>query len=738
MDDLSKLSDAELTALYQQNQTPDVSKMSDAELTAAYNKGATSGLKRVYITGGDEPRPLAERAAETGKGLYKALDAGVAAGVAGLGGAVGDLSDLGALGIEKASNYVSDVLGVERYQRKPGPSIMDYFPRAKDVQKHIQDTYYGGAEPYKPQGPAEEYAKTIGEFAPGALMGGGGAVARAGQVLIPAVTSETAGRLPGIRDTKAEPIARFLGALTGGGVSAFLNRPNVTRAALETQLPRGITAEMVDQADVLMQDALGQGVRLSWPQALSQVAGRPVLSNLQRHLEASPMSEAAMGEFFATQPRDVARAGRAATAELSPGVPMLPENIGPEVGRTAFGVARDVERVRSARVDPFYTAANPEHIPVPEMAGFIRNLDQAIAADRTGIVGGRLQEIRNLLTAVPARPATAPVRTARETPAGKIYDIEPGRPAVAEQYITDIENVDRVRKYVRERMDAPQIGADAITKDQGRQITAALDDLERRMVAASQNFERGKALYQDITERHVRPLMEGPLGKLADRDLTTRQAIETLFPKEPLVGGEVRIGQAVQAVASRSPRAASDLVRAHTEAVFDRATRDLQTGPNQALGGKFRAQLAGSEQQRANLQAAVEALPDGAERWQGFNRFLDIAEATGTRQNIGSRTAYNQEIKEAMGTAGGIVSTGVKIAGKPTQFLQPLAAKFDLWRARSQLNELASILTDPRSAGLLRELARTDPASRRAASLSLALVNYANAIGARNINKPNK
>ena len=45
----------------------------------------------------------------------------------------------------------------------------------------------------------------------------------------------------------------------------------------------------------------------------------------------------------------------------------------------------------------------------------------------------------------------------------------------------------------------------------------------------------------------------------------------------------------------------SDLVRAHTEMVFDRATRDLQTGPNQALGGKFGAQLAGSEQQRANF-----------------------------------------------------------------------------------------------------------------------------------------
>ena len=95
--------------------------------------------------------------------------------------------------------------------------------------------------------------------------------------------------------------------------------------------------------------------------------------------------------------------------------------------------------------------------------------------------------------------------------------------------------------------------------------------------------------------------MEGPLGKLADKDLTTKNAFEVLFPTEPLRHGEIAIGGGVREVANRSPRAASDLVRAHTGMVFDRATRDLQTGPNQALGGKFGAQLAGNEQQRANF-----------------------------------------------------------------------------------------------------------------------------------------
>lgn len=736
MVDYTKLSDSELQALYQQQSAAatDYSRMSDAELMEAYKAQADTGGTGITIRPGGAPssRSLVDRAA----GLYKAADVGTAAGIAGLLGSVGDLTDLGAAGIGKASDYVSSLLGVQPYQRPQQPSILEKIPRSRDVAEVIQREFYGGAKPYEPQGAAEEYTKTIGEFLPGALMGGGGALARAGQVVLPAITSETVGRVPGIKGTKAEPIARFLGALTGGGASAFLNRPNTTRAALESQLPRGITPQMVDQADMLMQDAAQRGVPLTWPEALSQTGGRPVLTDLQRHLEASPQSAPQMAEFFGNRPQQVSQAGSAAISELSPGVPLPRANIGPEVGRTAGGVARDVERARTAAVEPYYTAASREHVPGPVISEFIGNLDTAIAADKTGIIGNRLREIRQLLVSRPGQAATAPVRTARETPAGQIFDITPGRPAVPEQYLTDIENLDRVRKYVRERTEMPQIGQDAITKEQGKNIYRALDDLEARMVAASPSFATGKQRFQEITEQYVRPIMEGPLGKLADKDITTKNAIKTLFQKGEQDYNAAEVGGAVRAVANRNPRAASDLVRSYAQRTFDNATRDLQTSPNQAGGAKFRARIAGSPEQRANLQAAVEALPDGAERWRGFNQFLDVMEATGARQGIGSRTAYNEEIKQLMGVKGGIVSTAYKAAGKPTQFFQPIIDKFEQYRYGRNLADLATVLTDPQSAGMLRELARANPASHRAASLSLALVNYANAIGAHRLNKP--
>lgn len=75
-------------------------------------------------------------------------------------------------------------------------------------------------EGYKPQTVAGEYANTIGEFLPGAMIGPGGVGRKAAMAVIPAVVSETAGQLT--KGTGAEPYARFAGGLAGGVASAGL------------------------------------------------------------------------------------------------------------------------------------------------------------------------------------------------------------------------------------------------------------------------------------------------------------------------------------------------------------------------------------------------------------------------------------------------------------------------------------------------------------------------------------
>jgi hypothetical protein len=193
------------------------------------------GMSDDQIVAAIQQNPAPTMADKAG-GLYKALDAGVAKGVAGLGGFLGDASNLGAKGIEAATNFVTDKLGIERAQTGDrSKSVLNAIPTSESVGKAIQADMYDGAEPYKPQGKAEKYAQAIGEFAPG-MIGGPAGMLRRGftQVAAPAVMSETAGQLT--EGSKAEPYARVLGAvLAPAAVSGAGRAVTPFRASPERQ-----------------------------------------------------------------------------------------------------------------------------------------------------------------------------------------------------------------------------------------------------------------------------------------------------------------------------------------------------------------------------------------------------------------------------------------------------------------------------------------------------------------------
>jgi hypothetical protein len=149
----------------------------------------------------DRPSVAADVAKSGGIGVVK--------GGLGLLGSLGDLTDLGAKGIEKASNFVSDRLGVDRYQRPAAPSILQNIPTAGSLQRGVEGVT---GEFYQPKTTAGEYAQTAGEFLPGLIGGPEGIASRlATRVAAPAVASETAGQLT--QGTAAEPYARIAGAL---------------------------------------------------------------------------------------------------------------------------------------------------------------------------------------------------------------------------------------------------------------------------------------------------------------------------------------------------------------------------------------------------------------------------------------------------------------------------------------------------------------------------------------------
>lgn len=620
--------------------------------------------------------------------MLRSADAGLARGVGALIGLPGTVGEFFANrideGVNLAAPYVEKLTGQKidttRPQRAPGAFKL---PTIEDIHAEME----ANKPLHKPQTVPGEYARTIGEFLPGAVAAPGGVVANALKFgVAPAVASETAGQVT--KGTVAEPFARVGGALAGGGAAALLTRPNRTSRVIRQQMPEGVTPQMVDQAEMLIVDAAQEGIALSWPEALSQVAGRPVLTNTMRHLEAAPSSEARMAEFFGPRAQQVeASAGRQFYA-VTPAAPN-PSTIGPAVGTAAEGAINDVRGAINNATDPLYRAAEGIRLTPQEMA-----------------------RVRALPGYREARDAV------RNNPQ-------------LNRYVAHLpDNSWGFLNEVKKQLDASAQGARSpLVQNPNMQIpagyTADAASVRQTLVDVSRRTpgnpgEIALETQAQARERFLQPLLDGPLGKIADKDIATKKAIDVLFPRDPLPNSAEEVATAVRAVAQRNPYAARSLVRAHAKMTFNNAAKDLQSGANQAGGAKFRAVLVGNPQQRANLEAAVRALPNGDQIWPGFNRWLEVLEATGTRQNIGSKTAYNAEFLKERGTSGLIAETGKAVAN-PLQGVKFLADRYERWQLGQNLDQLAAVLTDPRAGNMFRAIARMPVNSGAARNAALRI-----------------
>jgi hypothetical protein len=292
-----------------------------------------------------------------------------------------------------------------------------------------------------------------------------------------------------------------------------------------------------------------------------------------------------------------------------------------------------------------------------------------------------------------------------------------------------------VRKYMRQQGENATEGLTV----QGRNMQRAAgwhSDAEAVDAAARRSspiaYDMAQSMEADLRNRYLDPMLRGPLGALVKKeDTSTARAIDAFFPKDPRkhysaeeVGDAITnmLGDPAHPSRPARERAVNDLIRAHVESVFDSAARNLQSGPPRAGGANFYKQLMGSEQQRRNLQAAIEATPGGAQKWEGFRRFLDITEASAPPA-IGSKTAYNVEFNRDL-AGGGAKEVMAHAAGSPTQFGQRMAEKIDRWRLGRNLDELGRIFTDQRSADFLRRIATSPRGGDRELNLTRALISY--------------
>lgn len=159
----------------------------------------------------------------------RGFGAGVRRGVEGLAGLPGDVGRgqrwltgkiMGALGADPAT-----IEQVQKYTAWP-----QYLPGSSDISAKTDEAI---GKPYEPTSRAGKYARTVGEFAPG-VVGPGGPTRWLGRaatdVIIPALTSETAGQLT--EGTMLEPWARAgTSILSGPAIGEMAKGRGPTEAA---------------------------------------------------------------------------------------------------------------------------------------------------------------------------------------------------------------------------------------------------------------------------------------------------------------------------------------------------------------------------------------------------------------------------------------------------------------------------------------------------------------------------
>ena len=434
----------------------------------------------------------------------------------------------------------------------------------------------------------------------------------------------------------------------------------------------------------------------------------------QRLVEGSIEGRTATAPFFAARPGQIDAAVGSVLDQIASQSP-TPSVLGPRAADAATNAVRQVEQQRTAAVEPLYRAANPQTVPADAMNAILQQIGDTVAADRTGVLGGILNELRDRLTATPARPGTPASRTPVLNRDGQIvyYNTTPAQPAAPAVPITDIENLDRARKYFRDRLDLPQIGQDAITKEQGAAVSSVLDQLDRLMEASSPEFAAGKARYADLSRNVVQPVAEGPLGGVAAAKDTTA-AGNAILPQNPLVGSEGETADAVRRLVAEDPDTTSALVRQIMGDRYAKAATETQAGSRDFAGAKFHKDIAGNPQREATLDAVLGNLPNDVR--PQMNELLDVLQATGRRMPIGSATAFNNAGLADLGSLSPFataVATARTLGGNILTSASDAAKRAAM---RNSLSSLGRMFVDPQSVELIRDaMSRSAPLSFREA-----------------------
>lgn len=627
--------------------------------------------------------------------IVKGVGGGLVRGVAGLVGLPGAASDLIVNGVDRIEQRIRGETAEQRERRVADRKANVMFPGVSEaispqgIQRGIEQVT-GPA--YVPDTRAGKFASAAAEFAPGGVIGRTSQIAsntlRYG--IAPGLVSEAGGQA--FEGSAMEGPARFIGAV-GTGLAGAATQRMGSADRLVQNATRDVTPQQLDQMEELFQLAQRQGTPISRAEALQAVTnGATGLGKLQHTAEGM----GGMRDFYSQRPAQNQAAAARSFDELSP-ASAHPSQIGPAIGGASENLVTDVRAAINRATRPMYDAAEQHLVP--------RQVHTAMMADP--LFAQTVNNIRR-------DPELNAVVRAASDRSVRMYD------EVAKQLETRSRNVGQPLNPQHNQT------ASAVTGNLGGDVKDIAIAADRAAVNGPSAYEAALANQTRLRQQYLEPLLNGPIGKLAGRDTTTRKAIEVLFPSQPLPNSADEISQAMTALVARQPTAARELVRSHVEGVFNEASQRLATsGPSQGGGAKFAAVLMGNLDQAANMQAAVRALPNGDQLWQGFNQFIRVMEAQQFRMPAGSLTAFNQPGVAALKNGGALNNAAQVVGSGGVKLPQKVMDAIQNWNVGRNLDELAGLLTRPDAATTFRQIVETPTRSAKATALMARLTYLA-------------
>lgn len=322
----------------------------------------------------------ADPAVSTTGDVAKSLGVGVGKGAIGLAGLGGDAWSLIEAGMTKAGLDPETVAAAKTaLHGVPAIGSLLSGPTSGQIQKTVEGVT---GDFYKSQTTAGKYAQTIGEFAPGALVGPGGLARRAVSTVAAGLGSEAAGQAT--EGTAFEPYARVAGAVAGGLAPAAGQR-------LITPLPAN--AERQAAVNTLRNEGVTD-------LTAGQATGRKGLQYFE-----SEMGGGAAANMQERQAEQFTRAALRRAGEDAPrATPEVVDNAFSRIGQQFDDLAaRTNVRLdlplgnEMVRIERTYQQLVPPNARAPVVADTIRDIGQAAAQTGGVMDGATYQALRSRL-----------------------------------------------------------------------------------------------------------------------------------------------------------------------------------------------------------------------------------------------------------------------------------------------------------------------------------------------------